>query len=206
LLHLYFMPGTCSLATHIALEEVGTDYEATVVDFRTEAQREPEFLKLNPKGRVPALATDKGILTESPAILTYIGSAFPDAGLLPTDDPFLVGSIQSLNAYLCATLHVAHAHRFRGYRWADSQMAIDELKRKSTEVISECFEMVENDLFKGPWATGETYTISDPYLFTFTLWMESDDVDISKVPKLVAYRERMKERPAVQRALAKQKL
>ena len=204
MLHLYYTPGTCSLASHIALEEAGASYTSTLVDFRSEAQRQPDYLAINPRGRVPALATDEGILTESPAILTYIAGAFPEAHLAPFDDPFAFAAIQSLNAYLCATLHVAHAHRFRGTRWADDADAIAEMKRKAPEVISDCFEMVETEMFKGPYALGEAFSIADCYLFTFTLWMEADEVDLAKVPLLVDYRARMKERPAVQRALALQ--
>ncbi len=206
MLHLYYTPGTCSLATHIALEEAGAQYEATLVDFRTEDQKKPEYLKLNPKGRVPALVTDQGILTETPALLSYVAATFPEAHLAPFDDPFAFAAIQSFNAYLCATLHVAHAHRVRGYRWADAPDAISEMKRKAPEVISECFEMVENEMFKGPCVMGETFTICDPYLFTLSQWMEADGVDTRKVPRLVEYRERLKERPAIQRALAAQKV
>lgn len=205
MLHLYYTPGTCSLATHIALEEADADYEATRVDFRSAEQTKPDYLAINPNGRVPALVTDEGILTESPAILLYIAAGFPEANLAPFDNPFLLGKVQEMNAYLSSTLHVAHAHRFRGYRWADDEAAIKEMSRKALEVVGNCFVHVEETLFAGPFATGNSYTIADCYLFNFTTWMEADEVDLTRVPKLVEYRERLKERPAIQRALAAQK-
>ena len=71
---LYYAPGTCALASHIALEEAGADYSAVRLDFKSNQQQSPEYLKVNPKGRVPALVTDKGVLTETPAILAYHGA------------------------------------------------------------------------------------------------------------------------------------
>src|SRR5690348_15931525 len=88
MLTLYFAQGTCALASHIALEDSGTPYETKRVDFGKNAQQSPDYLAINPKGRVPALATPQGILTESPAILVYIAQSFPKANLAPLDDPF----------------------------------------------------------------------------------------------------------------------
>ena len=202
MLTLYYAPGSCSFASYIALEETAADFETVRLDFRDNQQQSPDYLEVNPKGRVPALVTDKGILSETPAILTYLAHAFPEKQLLPFNDPFAIGKVQSLNAYICATLHVAHAHRFRGHRWADDEAAIKEMSRKAPEVVEECFVMLERDLFEGPFAIGDAFTISDPYLYTVSTWMEFDEVDLNKVPRLVEYRERMKERPAFKRAIA----
>ena len=120
MLKLFYAPGSCALASHIALEEAGASYETVRVDFGANEQRKPEYLAVNPKGRVPALATDRGILTETPAILAYVAQSFPKARLAPLDDAFAFGRIQAFNSYLCSTVHVAHAHRFRGYRWVDA--------------------------------------------------------------------------------------
>ena len=121
MLKLYFAPHTCALATHIVLEEVGATYSTVRIDFGRTEQGSPEYLKVNPKGRVPALVTDRGILTETPAMLVYIAQSFPKAKLAPLDDPFFFAEIQAFNSYLCSTLHVAHAHRMRGYRWVDAE-------------------------------------------------------------------------------------
>ena len=88
MLKLYYAPGTCALASHIALEEAGATYETVRLSFKTEDQKKPEYLKINPKARVPSLVTDRGIITETPAILIYIAQTFPAAKLAPLDDPF----------------------------------------------------------------------------------------------------------------------
>src|SRR5262245_10467196 len=130
MLKLYYAPNTCALASHIALAEAGAPYETMRLDFRANDQRKPEYLAINPKGRVPSLITDRGILTETPAILAFVAQSFPQAKLARLDDPFAFAKVQSFNNYLCATVHVAHAHRARGYRWADDPAAIAEMKRK----------------------------------------------------------------------------
>src|SRR3974390_676114 len=114
---LYYAPGTCALASHIALEEAGADYTAERLDFKANQQQSPEYLKVNAKGRGRALVTAKGILTETPAILAYVAQTFPKAKLAPLDDAFAFAQVQSFNNYLCATVHVAPAHKGRGYRW-----------------------------------------------------------------------------------------
>ena len=119
MLKLFTAKGTCAMASHVALEEAGAAYEIAPLDFGQSQQRDPGYLAVNPKGRVPALATDRGVLTETPAILLYIAQTHPDAGLAPLDDPFALAQLQAFNSYLCATVHVAHAHGRRGARWAD---------------------------------------------------------------------------------------
>ena len=141
-------------------------------------------------------------LTESPAILAFIAQSFPRAGLAPLDDPFAFAQVQAFNSYMCSTLHVAHAHRMRGYRWADDPAAIAEMQRKVPQSVGACFELIERDMLKGPWVMGETYTICDPYLFTLAGWLEGDGVDLTRLRRVIAHRRRMSERPAVQRAVA----
>ena len=204
MMKLYYAPGSAALAPHIALEEAGATYEAIRIDLNAGDQRKPEFLAINPKGRVPALVTDRGILTEAPAILGYIAQIFPKANLMPTD-PFEIAQMQSFNAYICATVHVAHSHGRRAYRWADEQSSYDDMKRKLPETVGAAFDLIERDFLKGPWVMGEQYTACDGYLFTLTAWAEADGVDMAKLPKVVAHRQRMSERPAVQKVLADEK-
>jgi glutathione S-transferase len=201
---LFYAPNTCALASHIALEEAGAEYTAYGVDFRADEQRKPEYLAINPKGRVPALVTDRGVLTENPAILAFIAQSFPKANLARLDDPFAFAQVQSFNSYLCATVHVAHAHGRRGYRWADQPSSLEDMKRKLPETMGACFELIEREMFKGPWVMGEAYTICDAYLFTVAEWLESDGVDPKRFPKVHDHRRRMYERPAVKRALAQE--
>ena len=206
MLKLYFAPQTCALASHLALEEAGAAYEAIRVDFAKEEQRKPAYLKINPKGRVPALVTDEGILTETPAMLVYLAQRFPQARLAPMEDPFFFAQIQSFNSYLCSHVHVAHAHRMRGHRWvdADDKAAIAAMQRKVPESVSAGFELIEREMLKGPWVMGDQYTICDPYLFTLAQWLEKDGVDPARIPRVIDHRRRMSERPSVQKAIAEE--
>lgn len=201
---LYYAPDTCSLASHIALEDAGADYSTVRIDFAADEQRKPEYLAINPKGRAPALVTGKGILTETPAILAFIAQSFPRAGLAPLDDAFSFAQVQAFNSYLCSTLHVAHSHRMRGYRWADDASAMEAMQRKVPESVAACYDLIEHKMLGAPWVMGETYTICDPYLFTMAQWLEQDGVDPSRFPKVIDHRRRMSERPEVQRAIAEE--
>ena len=151
---------------------------------------------------MPSLITDKGVLTETPAILAFIAQSFPNARLAPLDDPFAFAQVQSFNSYLCSTVHVAHAHGRRGARWADDAAAIEAMKRKVPATMPQCFELIERKLLKGPWVMGAQYTICDPYLFTIGTWIEGDGVDTTKLPRVMDHRRRMLARPAVQKAVA----
>ena len=204
MLKLYYSPGSCAMASHIALEESGATYAAERVDFKNRQQTSPEYLAINPKGRVPALVTDRGVLTETPAILTFVAQSAPQARLLP-DDPFVFAQAQSFNSYLCSTVHIAHAHKMRGSRWAVEESSLADMKRKVPETMAACFALIERDMVKGPWVMGEQYTICDPYLFTLGTWLEGDGVDLAPLPKVAAHRKRMMDRPAVQRVLADEK-
>jgi glutathione S-transferase len=201
---LYFAPGTCALASHIALQEAGAAYTTERVDFKSNQQNSPEYLAINPKGRVPTLVTDRGILTETPAMLAFIAQSFPQARLAPLDDAFAFAQVQAFNSYLCATVHVAHAHKLRGARWATEDFSFVDMKRKVPQTVGACFALIERDMLKGPWVMGEQYTICDPYLYTLAGWLEGDSVDLAALPKVADHRKRMSERPAVQKVLAEE--
>jgi glutathione S-transferase len=202
MLKLYYTPGTCALASHIALQEAGAAYTAERVDFKSNQQNSPEYLAINPKGRVPSLVTDRGILTETPAMLAFIAQSFPDAKLAPFDDAFAFAQVQAFNSYLCSTVHVAHAHKGRGYRWASDETSFADMKRMVPKSMGANFALIERKMFRGPWVMGDTFTICDPYLFTLAGWLEGDSVDLSTLPKVADHRKRMSERPAVQKVLA----
>ncbi|MDI4238106.1 glutathione S-transferase N-terminal domain-containing protein [Bradyrhizobium sp. Arg237L] len=201
MLKLYYAPGTCALASHIALEEAGAPYTIERLDFKTNQQNSPEYLKVNPKGRVPALVTDHGVLTETPAVLAFIAQSFPQAKLAPLDDAFAFAQVQAFNSYLCSTLHVAHAHKMRGYRWAAEESSFADMKRMIPKTVGASFALVERDMLKGPWVMGEAFTICDIYLFTMAQWLEGDGVDLATLPKVVDHRSRMAARPAVKKVL-----
>ena len=199
---LYYTPHTCALASHIALEQAGADYQTRRIDFGKNEQKAPEYLRVNPKGRVPALVTSQGILTETPAILAFVAQSFPRAGLAPLDDPFAFAQVQSFNSYLCATVHVAHSHRMRGDRWADDPAAIEAMKRKVPQSVGQCFDLIERELLRGPWVMGPAYGICDMYLFTLAQWLEADGVDLARLPRVADHRRRMSENPVVARVVA----
>jgi glutathione S-transferase len=204
MLDLYYAPHTCSLATHIALEDAGAEYRLHRIDFRKAEQQTAEYRRINPHARVPALVTARGILTETPAMLAFVAQSYPAARLAPLDDPFAFAKVQSFNSYLCSTVHVAHAHRMRGYRWADQESSFEDMKRKVPQSVGACFALVEDHLLAGPWVMGETYTIADPYLFTLAQWLEADGVDLSRLPRILGHRARMAERASVRKAIAEE--
>jgi len=199
----YYSPNSIALAAHIVLDEIGVDYTAVKVDFGQNEQQSDTFKAINPKGRVPALVTERGILTETPAILTYLAQIFPASALVPGDDPFLFAKIQEFNAYLCATVHVAHAHKNRGRRWVDDEAALAAIRQKVPESMESVCRLIEDGLLQGPWVMGERYTICDPYLFSVARWLEADGVDAhSRLPRIAEHRERMLARPTTARLMA----
>jgi glutathione S-transferase len=202
MLTLYYAKGTCALASHIALEDAGAPYALKRVDFGAKEQQSPEYLKINAKGRVPSMITPRGILTETPAILAFIAQSFPAAALAPLDDPFAFAELQSFNSYLCSTVHVAHAHRLRGHRWADEASSFADMQRKVPQTVGACFDLIETQMLRGPWVMGDSYTVADPYLFTIGRWLEGDSIDIKSFPRVYDHSHRMAERDSVKKALA----
>ncbi len=199
-MQLHYAPDTIALVSLIALEEAGATYDPVRLDFSAGAQRSDRYLALNPKGRVPALVTDHGTLTETPAILIWIAATHPDARLMPAD-PFAAARVQELMAYLCSTVHPSHAHRMRGARWSDDPAVIEALKIKVPRNMADHFAYLQGR-FAGPWAMGPDYTIADPYLFVLAGWLGNDGVDIAAFPQIADHHARMLNRPAVRRALA----
>ncbi|GAC1041962.1 glutathione S-transferase family protein [Rhizobium sp. No.120] len=202
MLTFYYAPGSCALASLIALEESGLAYEPRRLNLANGDQRQPDYLAINPKGRVPALVTDRGVLTENIAIMAYIAQIAPAAKLAPLDDPFEFAQMQSFNSYIVSTVHVNHSHKGRGYRWTDDAAAIETMKAKVPQTMTESFALIEDKMLKGPWVMGEQYTVADGYLFTMEKWLPGDNVDIKQFPKVSAHYQRMLERPAIQKALA----
>ncbi len=151
----YTAPGTCALAAHIALHEAGANFEVVKLDFRAQQQQSAEYLALNPKGRVPALRTSQGVLTETPALLAFIAQRFPEAALAPLDDAFAFARLQEFNSYLASTVHVAHAHKRRGARWADDAAAIEAMRLKVPQTMTACAKLLEAQLGASPWVLGE---------------------------------------------------
>jgi glutathione S-transferase len=201
---LYTVPGSCAFASHVALEMTEADYEVRLAP-REEGRTAESFFEINPKGRVPALVTTEGVLTETPAILCYIAQNYPQSKLAPMHDPWLFARIQSFCAYLCATVHVAHAHGHRGYRWADEDSSHQDMTRKVPQNMRECFGLIEYELLQTPWVLGETFSICDIYLLAMARWLEADKVDTTSLINVLDHRNRMMLLPQVQKVLAKER-
>lgn len=206
MLTLYYTPNTCALASHLALEHASAQYEVVRIDFSKTEQRSPEYLKVNRKGRVPSLATPSGVLTETPAILLFIAQTHPHANLAPLDDAFELSQMNAFNSYLCSTVHVAHAHRMRGYRWADEPSAWAAMQKKVPQSVGDSFAAIEDEYLLGPWVLGDRLSVSDFYLLTLARWLEGDGVDISRLPRVADHRSRMMNLPIVKRVVDAEEL
>ncbi len=197
---MYTVPGSCGFASHIALEMSGADYDVRLAP-REGGKTASSFYEINPKGRVPALITPEGILTETPAILFFIAETYQQAKLAPFDDPWRIAQLQSFCAYMCATVHVAHAHRHRGYRWATEASSFNDMTRMVPANMTACFELIESEMLQGPWVLGDTFSLGDIYLLTIALWLEADEADTSNIPGVLEHRKRMLDLPAVGKVL-----
>ena len=195
----YYSPRSCALASHIVLEHVGADFEAIRLDFQANQQRSAEYLAINAKGRVPALVTEHGVITETPAILLYLAQTHPQSGVAPLDDPFALAELQAVNSWFCSTVHVAHAHGTRGARWADEVTALQSMKAKVAQNMTDCFDWIERELLRGPWVMGKDFSVADPYLFTLTIWLMQNGVELARFPRVADHYQRMLALPAVQK-------
>jgi glutathione S-transferase len=207
-LKLYYSPGACSLAPHIAPEEVGVAYEPVKVALAKGEQRTPEYLAINPKGRVPVLAEDGWVLTENAAILPYIAQRFSSAGLWPSD-PREAARCAEWIGWIASTVHVAYAHVRRPERYASDPKAIEDVVAKGKESCREIWGQVDKKLGAGPWALGERFSVADPYLLVFWTWGRAPTLGFDMArdfPNWTAHARRMGERPAVKRAFEREGL
>ena len=202
-MQLFFAKGTISIAVAIALEEAGLPYDPVKVDFATAEQTKPDYLALNPKGRVPLLITDAGAsLTETGAILDYIAAIAPNAALVP-QNPEMAAHMRSVMYYLASTMHVNHAHKGRGHRWANEASSHADMTAKVPETMSQSASFIEANAFKGPFVTGNSLTIADPYLFVVCNWLAGDGVVVSDFPKIETFLSDMRKRASLQAVISK---
>lgn len=191
---LYFAPGTISIAVAITLNEAGISYDTHRLDFAAGEQRGDAYATINAKGRVPALDVDGTILTETGAILDYIASLAP--GLMP-NDAMTAAKVRSVMYYLASTMHVNHAHRMRGHRWADKEESKADMAAKVPQTMADSAGFVEAECLTGPFVLGDTLCIADAYLFVVCNWLEGDGVDLAPFPKLRAFLAAMEARESV---------
>jgi glutathione S-transferase len=197
MLTLYYSPGACAMASHIALEEAGADYEIVRIDLKKGEQKTPEYLAINPAGVTPALVTDEGVLTENLVIMGYVAQTRPEANLADTASSFNFGKMQSFNGFLGSSLHPAIG------KVLFSRPPLEgEARDQATELALSKYDLVEQHLLKGPYAMGRDYTVADGYLSVFSRWArQAGLLDKHRFPKLNAHLEIVQARPAVQRVL-----
>jgi len=201
-LKLYFSPGACSLAAHIVLEESGFPYETQRLNLAEGEQRRPEYLKLNPMGRVPTLVVDGKPLTENVAILTWLGGGFPQKGLWPKET-WSQAMLLSALAWCSNTLHPTYAHVIRAARYTDDAAAQETVKAKARQMYREYLGMVDGWLGKTPkWMMGEQYTVGDPYLFVFYRWANRNQFDVKSLANYTRHAQAVMARPAVKKVMA----
>ncbi len=195
---LYFTPGTCSLACHIALYEVGTPFTTARVDLRAKTTADgADYRKENPKGSVPALEIEPGVvLTEGVAIMQYVADSVGGAGVVPASGTLERARMQEAMNFISGELHKT------GYGPLFRPGLSDEAKQAQLAVIDTKLGWIEGLLADGrDYLVTSGYTLADGYLFTITGWSKSLGHELSRFPAIVALRDRVAARPAVQAAL-----
>ena len=202
MLTLYYAPGACSMAAHIVLEEGGEAYEPKVVNLAQGEQKTPAYLKINPHGRVPALALGDGeTLSENTAILPYLGQRF---GLWPSDDK---GKRQALSTigFFASSVHAAHAHVGRPERYAADKAAQEDVKAMGLKSFHGYLKEIDGSLAGREWL-GDKYSVVDPYALVFYAWGIRRELPMGELKHYTAFRDRMLKRPAVKRVIEGEKV
>jgi glutathione S-transferase len=200
---LYYAPGACSLASHIALEEVGVPYDTQKMNLAEGDQRKPEYLRLNPRGRVPTLVVDDQVLTENVGILTYFGGGYPQAGIWPKktwDQAKLVATL----AWLSNTVHPTYGHIVRPERYAADDAAKEDIKAKGKANFQGYLEEIDKLLAGHKWAVANQYTVADGYLLVFYRWANRQKMPVQELKNYSALVQRVMARPAVQKVMAEE--
>ena len=194
---LYYAPGACSLAPHIVAREAGLRLDLERVDLGTgKTESGATFAGINPKGYVPALSLDNGeVLTEVSALVQYLGDQAPQAGLVPT-----AGTPERYRLLEWLGFIATEIHKGFGPLW--NPQAPEATKTAARNNLAKRFTYIDQRLARGPYLTGERFTVADAYLFTVTNWTNVHNIDLTPYPNLKAYMERVGARPQVRQALA----
>lgn len=196
MLKLFISPGACAMASHLALEEAGADYQTQTINLRAGEQRTPEYLAVNPAGVTPALQTDDGVITQNAAILGWAAQTWPEKTLAPTD-AFGLARFNAFNGWLASSLHPALG------KVLFSHPALEgAAKDEATNLALSKLQLAEDHYLEGPWVFGETWTLSDGYLMVFERWSrQAGLLDKARFPKLNAHLDAVQARPATQAML-----
>lgn len=196
---LYVAPGACSFGAHVALKAAGLSHQIEVVPLRTP---DSPIHKVNPLGRVPTLVTDNGqVVTENGAILPYIASLNPEAGL-GGRDALEQARIQEWIGFVNSDLHVAFRNYNRPNLLHPNDAVQAEIKAQAKERLYTLLAVIDSRVPDGAWLVGGRFTVADAYLGTFTRWVTRAELDWSRWPRLRAYADRFDAHPAVAQASA----
>jgi glutathione S-transferase len=202
MLTLFYAPGACSMAAHIVLEEGGEQYEARRVDLAKGEQKTDAYLKIHPMGRVPAMLLDDGQpLTENTAILPFLGRRF---GLWPTDATAEARAL-SLVGFFAASVHPAHAHIGRPERYTSETACFPKIQEMGRRTFHEYLRQVNLRLDGREWLSDD-YSVLDPYALVFYAWGVRRDLPMAELRNYTALKDRLLQRPAVQRVLEEEKV
>ncbi len=204
-IELYMAPGTCARVPAIALEEVGVAFEAQVIRFLKGQHKSPEYRALNPKGKVPTLVIDGEVLTETVAILAYLADRYPTAGLLPESQSTLERARQLADLSYCAsTLHPI-VTRIRLPQFFAGEASAYAVWQAGCSAMQEHFAMIDARLAAQPWWYGDVWSVVDGYLYWVYWRVAGAGFDIAPHPNYSAHAARSEQRPAVRRALDREK-
>ena len=202
-LNFFYFPRACSLAPHIILEEVGLPYQRHLVDLRKEENLSEKYLKLNPKGAIPALVVNETILTETQAILTYLGDLVPEKQLIPSSRDFLRYRAHEWMNFMSSSVHVYIRSIFRPSVYGGDDESVNaHVAAQGVKNLAKAVKVVEKRLGDNTWALGDQFSVADAYLFVMYLW--TNDSRIPSVPdrsRWDALAERVWQRPAVKRVV-----
>jgi glutathione S-transferase len=198
---LYYAPGACSLASHIALEEVGVPYDTQKMNLAEGDQKKPEYLRLNPRGRVPTLVVDDQVLTENVGIMTYLGGGYPQAGIWPKKT-WDQGKLVSTLAWLSNAVHPTYGHLVRPERYATGDAAKEDIQAKGKASFQGYLEEVDKLLAGQKWSIANQYTVADGYLLVFYRWANRQKMPVRDLKNYSALVQRVMARPAVRKVMA----
>jgi len=198
---LYYSPGACSLAPHVALRETKADFEPVRVMVADRENYSAAYLAVNPRGRVPALEVDGEVFTEAAALLVFIASRAPEARLLPPAGTAALARTHEWLAWFSNSLHIAYAHYWRPERFlpadADSAAMVDFARESILRMNGELEERIG-----GAWLAGGDYGVADIYSLPFYRWGTRIGLDMrANCPRWTELVARMMERPAVMAAI-----
>jgi glutathione S-transferase len=193
---LYYSSGACSLSPHIVALEAGIALALEKVDGKAKrTESDDDFWQINPKGYVPALRLDDGeLLTEGPAIVQYLADLKPESGLAPANGTLARYRLQEMLGYINSELHKTYSPLFK-------PDTAEQTRAERKDYLLRRYQLIEDTLSKQPWLLGDHFTAADAYLFTVTNWARHVDLDLSGLPALTAFQQRVAKRPAVQAAM-----